>query len=297
VIPIDVHGEWCEVCDWNVDRKPAEQLKPRQRRAQARANARGDRLYEELVREASSVDRRHHLIRFGSYALAVAAQLSSPALLAATVWAWVACGLSPGSVIASLLLLPMAVVTRPRFPSVGRGVVILKRDEAPALYRFVDRLSSALGTRPVTFLGVDSRFNCAAKSVGFRQRRLIVIGLTLWDFLTPQERTAVLCHEIGHDLGGDLTHSALVSSSVRTLSAWYELFRPTHRELRGGSLITGLFFLGVSGVVNQGLRLQLAAARREPNTVRMRRPAALPLRPRWPVPSTSCSLLRSRRAC
>jgi Zn-dependent protease with chaperone function len=118
--------------------------------------------------------------------------------------------------------------------------VLLQRTEATALYSIVDDISVRLGTHPVSLIGVDVRFNAATASVGARQRRLIVIGLPLWDVLNSEERVALLAHEVAHDLGGDLFHGTLVQSSLRTLTAWYRVLRPTRHRLQSNGGLAGL---------------------------------------------------------
>jgi Zn-dependent protease with chaperone function len=228
-IPADFNPRWCQACNWNVVSVAPVARSRRQQRVQRRANRRGERLYQEMEKEAAEGTRRHNFARLASYALAVLVHLPLPILIALGAWLWVAYGYHPLTIVATVILLLLAYTFRPRFPRFPRGVQVVPRADAPTLYSVVDDISQLLGTRPVAWLGIDARFAASSSSVGVRRHRLIVFGLPLWDLLTPQERIAVISHEIGHDLGGDLAHSAVVSSSLRTLATWQDFLRPVPR--------------------------------------------------------------------
>jgi Zn-dependent protease with chaperone function len=233
---------WCDACEWNLEPKQQFPSARREQRAQRRAERRGQRLYDEMAKAAAAQDRRHEAARLASYGMAVLVHLIAPALIGFTAWLWVSYGLHAWTVIVTLALVGLAWMSRPRFGRTPDGVVVLERTAAPALFSVVDDISSRLGTRQVSLIGVDARLNAATTSVGVRQRRLIVIGLPLWDVLSAEERVGLLSHEVAHDRGGDLLHHTLVQSSLRTLSSWYGLLRPPRATPRpqSGAGIAGL---------------------------------------------------------
>jgi hypothetical protein len=62
--------------------------------------------------------------------------------------------------------------------------------------------------------------------VGLRRRRVVHIGIPLWFTLEPQPRVAVLGHEVGHFVNGDLRRSLLVGSSIDTLIELVQALTP-----------------------------------------------------------------------
>ena len=228
LVPVDPPWTtWCSHCDWNVD--PQTETKTERStatRARQRAELRDAQLYREMAR-AETEDGRHALTRVASYALAIAVNLASPALLGLAVWLFVKFGVIPGSVLGGLGLALLAFELRPRFGHFPRGVVILPRGQAMALYRLVDQITKELGTRPVSWIGFDARYRASTRAIGVRRRRLIVIGLPLWDVLSSQERVATIAHEVAHDRGGNLFHRALIGGSLQSLDSLYlSLRRP-----------------------------------------------------------------------
>jgi hypothetical protein len=227
-MPVDPPWKtWCSHCDWHVDSQsePEAELRPATQ-ARRRAELRDARLNQELAR-AESEDSRHALKRIASYGLALAVNLASPALLGFAAWLFVRFGLIPGTVLGGLGLVLLAFELRPRFGHLPRGVVIVPRGQAMALYGLADQIAEELGASPVSWIGFDARHRASTRTIGPRRRRLIVIGLPLWDVLSWQERVATIAHEVAHGRGGNLLHRALIGSSLQSLDSLYLSLRRT----------------------------------------------------------------------
>ncbi|MER7191333.1 M48 family metallopeptidase [Streptomyces flaveolus] len=105
------------------------------------------------------------------------------------------------------------------------GPVLLRAD-APELFALVDEVAGAVGTRSVDAVAVDGSVNAAVTTYGVRGRRLLVLGMPLWEVLTPEERIALLGHELAHDANGDTRNGLVVGAAVRTLSVWHHILQP-----------------------------------------------------------------------
>ncbi|MFF5494967.1 M48 family metallopeptidase [Streptomyces aquilus] len=66
----------------------------------------------------------------------------------------------------------------------------MSRSAAPELYAPVDEVAAALGTRSVDVIALDARTNASVTHLGVR-RRVLTLGLPLWEVLSPQERIAL----------------------------------------------------------------------------------------------------------
>src|SRR5262249_46197728 len=75
---------------------------------------------------------------------------------------------------------------------------------------------------------VDEQFNAAYSVVGWRRVPVLWIGLPLWMALRPQERIAILAHEVAHGVNRDATRSFLVGSALSALDEWIGLLRGQH---------------------------------------------------------------------
>jgi Zn-dependent protease with chaperone function len=71
-------------------------------------------------------------------------------------------------------------------------------------------------------LGYD--LNAFTTTVGLRRTRVLCIGLPLWATLEPQERVALLGHELGHFVNGDVRRGPLTHVAETTLSRVALLF-------------------------------------------------------------------------
>ncbi|NED82958.1 M48 family metalloprotease, partial [Streptomyces sp. SID11233] len=65
---------------------------------------------------------------------------------------------------------------------------------------------AAVGTRGVDLIAIDGEVNASAMRYGVRGRMLLTLGLPLWESLGPEQRLALLGHELAHHAHGDTRH-------------------------------------------------------------------------------------------
>jgi heat shock protein HtpX len=101
------------------------------------------------------------------------------------------------------------------------------------LYQLVSSISDAYGGGSVPSIIVTGDFNASLSRVGWRNAKVLCFGLPLWTTLQPQEKVALLAHELAHSVNGDLTRTFLVGSAIDSLNGWYQVIRPDHIWLPG----------------------------------------------------------------
>jgi len=221
---------WCAACDWNVDPQgPVEEPQGRlERRRRRMAREYGERLLADLTAEAGSPERERpgrSAAGVLAYTIALLVHGVTLALLAGGLWllidGWGGLGMVPG-----LFLLGLAVTLRPRLNRLPADAHVVSRSAAPELYALVDEVAAALGTRSVDVIALDSRTNASVTHLGLR-RRVLTLGLPLWEVLSPQERIAVLGHEFGHFTHGDTRHGMVVGTAYGSLTTWRYYLSPT----------------------------------------------------------------------
>lgn len=216
---------WCRDCDWNVDPQPPPQEADRLERARRLLARRyGEKLLAEITAGGSLRARRDGSALL-AFALALAVHGVTAALLLGGLWCltdgWGSAAMVPGAV---LLLFGWALWPR-AFRLPGTAPVLL-REDAPELYALVDDVARVVGTRGVDQVVVTTEVNAGVTARGVRGRRLLVLGLPLWEILTPRERVALLGHELGHYSNGDIRHGVVVGTAYRSLVTWYSFFHP-----------------------------------------------------------------------
>lgn len=225
---IRVHGRfsaWCAACEWNVDPAPPEESPGRLARARrARTRRYSERLLAELT-AGRALRARRDTASVLAYALALAVHAVTVAAVAAGIGllirGWGGFGMVPG-----LLLLALAWSLRPRLPRLPEDVPVLHRADAPELFALVDEVATVVGTRGVDAIAVDGMVNASVGTYGIRDRRLLTLGLPLWEVLTPQQRIALFGHELGHYSNGDARHGRVVGAAYRSLRTWQYFFHP-----------------------------------------------------------------------
>ncbi|WP_405143330.1 M48 family metalloprotease [Sphaerisporangium sp. NBC_01403] len=225
---------WCPSCGWNVD-PAATGAAPRGRSARRlEARRQADRVvveqvYAQVAHVPSSRPRRDGSF-LAAMVLAGSVHLVTAALTGCSIWLLITGNLVTRSLGA--VGFATAVLLRPRLGRFRPDEWSLSRAEAPHLYDLADRVAAELGAPPIDLIRVTPGFNASYGKAGPRRRGILTIGMALWELLTPQERIALLGHELGHAVNGDARRGLWLSSAVKALTHWHEFTRP-------GSVTTG----------------------------------------------------------
>ncbi|WP_231925330.1 M48 family metallopeptidase [Micromonospora purpureochromogenes] len=140
------------------------------------------------------------------------------------------------AVVVGLALVGLAVALRPRFGRVDPELEVLSREQAPELHALVEEVAAAIGAPVPHVVGVDGSINAYATSVGLRRRRVLCLGLPLWGSLDGQTRVALLGHELGHFVNGDVRRLLVTDPALTMLGSAADLFRPAQASQGGGLL-------------------------------------------------------------
>jgi heat shock protein HtpX len=108
----------------------------------------------------------------------------------------------------------------------------LTRANAPALYRLIDQVARCTAQTPPTEVYLLNDVNAWVTQrggvMGIGSRRVMGVGLPLLAHLTPSELAAVIAHEFGHYVSGDVGLGPWIYRRVRPSSA------PWQRHMRRG---------------------------------------------------------------
>jgi Zn-dependent protease with chaperone function len=252
------HPVWCAGCEWGLGAVDA----PRGGPLRSWRDRRSARMVEALHREVSGAEAGRpgwDAARLASYALACAVHASTLCLLlVAGLLLWTSVNVV--TVIVAALLAVGAFFVAPRLGRFPRHDVRFRAD-APALFGLLDRVGAEMGARPVDVVVVTAEFNASYGVVGLRRRRVLRLGLPLWDALTGQQRVALLGHELAHGVNGDSRHGLVVGTSLSSLARLHEATRPGGPDRRMNyivDLLTRALQWTVSSVIAIVFRAQLA---------------------------------------
>lgn len=255
---------WCAACDWNVDPVGPDERPGRLERARRRlAHRYGERLLAEMTQGPVLRPRRGAA---GVLALGVALAVHAvTAALTAGGLLLLVLGWGSALPVLGVFLLGLAWVLRPRFARLPDDAPVLHRADAPRLFALIDEVAAVAATPTVDAVVVTAEVNASVSTYGIRQRRLLSLGLGLWEITTPQERVALLGHELGHYAHGDTRHGVVIANALRSLDAWRYLLAPVS-DPGGLELVLNLVYLPlrtfVVGVMMLLDQLTLRAAQR-----------------------------------
>jgi Zn-dependent protease with chaperone function len=183
---------------------------------------------EALFRQVSGTTAQRpgwSLARIASYVLAMLVHLSCVALFAAGVWL-IAAMPNVVSVPVGIIALFLAYQLRPRLGSYRKLRNVRHRDDTPVLFSVLDQVAAEVGAKPAYGVVADGSWNASYSSVGWRRRRVVTLGLPLWDALSAEQKVAILGHEFAHGVNGDARHGVIVGTSLATLARLHSLLQP-----------------------------------------------------------------------
>lgn len=215
---------WCDRCNWNVEpyaREDDNFFARQYTRIGKRSGARI--LHKFATAPVESLRPRLTISKAVAYCLAIAVHASS--LMTFGLGAYLVIDFYPSipAIMLGLALCGLAYLLLPALGKVPENVI--PQSDCLALYSFVNDVARDLGGRPIRHIVVDETYNAAYGTAGWRREAVLYIGLPFWIALAPQERVALLGHEIAHGVNGDATRGTVVGSAIDTLDTWIALLR------------------------------------------------------------------------
>ena len=253
---------WCPACRWNLDAfEPG-------RRPYEFGWRWADRLSHRLAFRAAQ--RHHAALRRGSleragaparvFLLAVSALLMLLVAATAGLGVWFVVRGFPGfGMLPGVVLLGAAWWLRPRFGALDGDVIELDPGRAPTLFALVERVSAAAGVRPPDLVVVDDGDAAYTVVVGWRRHRVLCLSVPFLVALPPQQRVALIGHEVAHFANGDGRRYLLSQLAWRTFGELADLMRPTDQHVGGLSGMIVAAFQWVLAALLTGVHLALVA--------------------------------------
>lgn len=233
---------WCPECQWNLGELGPVLDAPRGWGwLVKRSHRTAFRLDGELFAKFSAVRPAGPETSAVARILLTVSMMLLIGVSALAVFGVVLIGHGGSAVVGGALLILIAVMLRPRLGRLPKRGRRLRRADYPALYSLVDRVAQAAGTCAPDVIAVDFRYNASTWRAGLRQRRVLSLGMPLWLVLEPQQRVALVAHEVGHQVNGDPVRGLLVQPAMRTFGVLAEYTNVSRRSFdrvmygRGGS--------------------------------------------------------------
>ncbi|WP_371614500.1 M48 family metallopeptidase [Streptomyces sp. NBC_00454] len=220
--------DWCEECDWNVDPGAPEPARGRLETVRRRlAHQYGEQLAAEIAGSGGEAGPGRldasSMLAIGISLLVHAVTVGLVVIAGVLIIGGWYTVVQP---LLGALLLGIVAVLWPKPQRLPKHAPVLYRADAPRLFDLVDEVAAAVGTSGVHAVVVDPSANAAVTNYGIRRRRMLILGLGLWEILSPQERVALLGHELGHFANGDLRSKFVTHWAMGALARWYYFLLP-----------------------------------------------------------------------
>jgi Zn-dependent protease with chaperone function len=176
---------------------------------------------EELLR-TGRLEPRWTPAKIAAFAIAILVHLLTVSLLAAGAALILLSWINVAGIILGLALIGIGIMMRPRLGKLPTHGVV-ERHEAPELYALVDEIAAMIDTRSADVIAIDEKLNASWAIEGLRRRRVLTLGLPLLAMLEPQERVALIAHELAHGRNGDSTRGLAIGSALDALAEIHQV--------------------------------------------------------------------------
>ncbi|PPA70361.1 M48 family metallopeptidase [Jeotgalibacillus proteolyticus] len=252
---------WCDHCLYNVNPLADEEKKTFMERAYLSLGERnGKALLDKMIQQKSEKPSLN-VNDVMAYIFASLVHLVSLGLIFLAGYLLAVFYHEPILVITAVMLLGVAWVARPRINRLEKEDVVLERSQLPELFGVLDDISDGLHIKRIDGVVLDGQFNAAIGQVGLRKKVILRIGMPLFSIMTPEERLALLGHELGHLANGDLSRGGYIGTAMNTLATWYQVIHPgipsEHDEVGVLEWISSFFLRGIAFFPKSGYYLLL----------------------------------------
>ncbi|MEK7066245.1 MAG: M48 family metallopeptidase, partial [Patescibacteria group bacterium] len=93
----------------------------------------------------------------------------------------------------------------------------LSKDNFPELYNLVNQVCNELKTTNVEGIILNEDFNASISEYGFSRKKVLRIGLPLWNVLNEEEKLDLLGHEISHCTNKDPSRRIVIGTAIDIL--------------------------------------------------------------------------------
>jgi Zn-dependent protease with chaperone function len=230
---------WCEHCDWNIASHRIIGDEGFLARTYIKIGKRRGRMMLAALISAPIEDLRPRLTlaKAAAFLVGGAVHLLSIGFGVAGLLIALADFPNAGLLLIGLACCGIGWLSLPRPMRIPKERLAQK--DFPVLHAFVNEVAAGLGGAPIGQIIVDENFNASFAVAGWRREPVLHLGLPLWIILSPQERVALVAHEVAHGVNGDSTRGFIVGTALQALGEWIALFRGSQRPLTGTEALAG----------------------------------------------------------
>lgn len=265
---------WCEQCNWNLEPPLPEWVKffgldKAESRFDAFLESRSKEYSQNLLTELKNVDllqpswTRNKIL---AYVIALFVHAVTLSFLSVALFLFYLTISSPdvvGTLIGGVVCL---LIFFQLLPNWGKWPTknILPVEKYPALYKLTNQVSRHLNIKSNHTLKLEWYFGAYFARLGLRRRAILGLGWPLLAVSTPQEKIALIAHELAHDVNNDISRGLFVGGAIATLLKWYEFSILVAKRMlvryRQPVLITPRLVAGIYIAVLVGLTLMALLA-------------------------------------
>lgn len=217
---------WCKACERNIVH--TESVKTEnvfQDIYLSLSRKHGESLFNSLVNASSEkLKPTMTLAKVCAFAVAAFIYLITLSLPIFGIWVFVIGWGNIFTLIIGIVCLLMAWFIRPRIPKVPKGVIL--REDFPILYKFIDSIAASLNSKTTDGVIIHGDLNAGIGQFGLANKKIIHIGLSLWEILSIEEKTALIAHELSHGINGDPMRGLFIGNALESSINWYLILRP-----------------------------------------------------------------------
>lgn len=207
---------WCQKCNWNLKYEDKVKIKTKWDEFYLKiSKIQSEKLFQTLLKE-DLFNLKTSKLRVFAYLISIGIILANLSLLVLGIYFLFIHWGGISNYLLSFILLALFWLSKPKLRK-NISDKFINKSEFPELYNLVNAVCDELKTSHVESIILDQEFNASITEYGFSKKKVLTIGIPLWNVLNEDEKLDLLGHEIGHCINGDPARRIVISTAIEIL--------------------------------------------------------------------------------
>ncbi|MEK7433613.1 MAG: M48 family metallopeptidase [Cyanobacteriota bacterium] len=210
------YAEWCQECEWNL--KFEDKIKSKSKFEEFYlkiSKIQSKYLFEKVINE-DLFNLKISKLRIIAYIASFFIIILNFSFLIIGIYLLFLNWGGISNYLLSFVFLAIFWLSKPSLRKIPKDD-FLSKDNFPELYNLVNQVCNELKTTNVEGIILNEDFNASISEYGFSRKKVLRIGLPLWNVLNEEEKLDLLGHEISHCTNKDPSRRIVIGTAIDIL--------------------------------------------------------------------------------
>lgn len=207
---------WCQKCNWNLKYEDKTKVKTKWDEFYLKISKIESKNLFDIVLKEDLFNLKTSKLSLVAYLISVIIILVNLSLLGFGIYFLFVHWGGISNYLLAFVLLALFWLSKPKLRK-NISDNFINKSKFPELYNLVNTVCDELKTSHVSGIILNEEFNASITEYGFSKKKVLTIGVPLWNVLDEDEKLYLLGHEIGHCVNGDPARGIVLYTAIKIL--------------------------------------------------------------------------------